>query len=87
MAQESRVQADVPPMRYQAVRKFENGARVVVAAFETEDLAEAFADTMWLRRGHEIIVRPDPVLAARDEEVRRLLRRPVDVTDRIEAQL
>ena len=67
------------PLRWQAVRTFSTGATAVVAAFESEEDAELFADEMFLRRGAEVAVRRDPVLARMDDEVRRLLRRPATV--------
>lgn len=75
MAQQDTRAPAVAVLRWQAVRTFSNGAVAVVAAFETEEDAELFADEMFLRRGAEVMVRRDPILAARDAEVRRLIRR------------
>lgn len=74
MGHTSRIQPTVVPLRYQAVRTFSTGAQVVIAAFETELDAELFASVSYERGYGEPEVRLDPILAAKDAEMRTLVR-------------
>lgn len=72
MGHNKRVPVTVP-LRFQVIRGYENGAEVIVAAFEEELEAERYAverEPHWF----SLEVRRDPLIEAADEHFRELVR-------------
>lgn len=70
MVQASTIPA--PVLRYQVVQTSSIGTRAVIAAFETEEMAEDYVDRETARLGVDLEIRVDP--AAADANIRTLLR-------------